>query len=122
MTTPYLIPNRRLWRALTSAAERGVQVQILMPARSDHRALDLIGRRFAHALVRRGVEVRGYEKGMLHAKVALVDGAWSSVSSFNFDIFSGNLNPESGVLSTSPALHAALSEQWDIDWASARRV
>ena len=122
LTTPYLVPNRRLWRALTCAAERGVRVQILMPARSDHRALDLIGRRFAHALVRRGVDVRGYEKGMLHAKVALVDGAWSSVSSSNLDVFSTNLNLESGVFSTSPALHAALSEQWEIDWADARRL
>ena len=122
LTTPYLIPNRRLWYALTSAANRGVQVQILMPARSDHRPLDLIGHRFAHALQCRGVDIRGYAKGMLHAKVALVDDGWSSVSSFNLDLFSGNLNLESGVLSTSPALHAALSEQWGIDWDSARRI
>ena len=60
-----------------------------MPARS---ALDLIGRRFAHALVHCGADIRGYERGMLHAKVALVDGAWSAVSSFNLDAFSGNLN------------------------------
>ena len=117
LTTPYLVPNRRLWRALISAAERGAKVRILMPARSDHRFLDVIGQRFAHALVRRGVEVRGYTPGMLHAKVALVDGTWSSVSSFNLDLFSGKLNLESGVFSTSPALHEALSEQWDADWA-----
>lgn len=60
-------------------------------------------------------------RGMLHANVALVDGTWSSVSSFNLDLFSGNLNLESGVFSTSPALHTALSEQWDDDWASAQR-
>lgn len=122
LTTPYLIPNRRLWRALVSAANRGVQVQILMPARSDHRFLDRIGRRFAHALVQRGVEVRGYLPGMLHAKVALVDGAWSSVSSFNLDVFSGSLNLESGVLSTSRALHDELIEQWDADWARSERL
>ena len=117
LTTPYLAPNRRLWRALLSAVERGAKVRILMPARSDHRFLDAIGQRYAHALVRRGVEVRCYTRGMLHAKVALVDGAWSSVSSFNLDLFSGNLNLESGVFSTSPALHEELSAQWDIDWA-----
>ena len=117
LTTPYLIPNRRLWRAICSAVERGAKVRILMPARSDHRALDRVGQRFAHALVRRGVEVRGYTPAMIHAKVALVDGAWSSVSSFNLDVFSGNLNLESGIFSTSPALHEALSDQWETDWA-----
>ena len=88
-----------------------------MPERSDHRFLDVIGQRYAHAMVRRGVEVRGYTGGMFHAKVALVDDGWSSVSSFNLDLFSGNLNLESGVFSTSPALHAALNEQWDADWS-----
>lgn len=118
LTTPYLAPNRRFWRALVSAVKDGAKVRILMPARSDHRILDVIGQRYAHALVRRGVEVRGYTPGMLHAKVALVDGAWSSVISFNLDLFSGNMNLESGVFSTSPALHEALSEQWDSDWAA----
>ena len=118
LTTPYLIPNRRLWQALISGVQGGARVRILMPARSDHRFLDMVGQRYARALVRRGVEVRGYPRGMLHAKIALVDGAWSSVSSFNLDFFSGNLNLESGVFSTSPALHAALCGQWDEDWAA----
>jgi cardiolipin synthase len=122
LTTPYLVPDRRLWRAMISAARRGVGVRILMPARSDHRALDVIGHRFAHALGRRGVEVRGYARGMLHAKVALVDGGWSAVSSFNLDLFSARLNLESGVLSTSPALHAALAARMDADWASSQGI
>ena len=56
------------------------------------------------------------------AKVALVDDAWSSVSSFNLDLFSGKVNLESGVVSSSPALRAALSAQWDDDWAHSRRL
>lgn len=110
LTTPYLIPNRRFWRAMIAAVERGTNVRILMPAKSDHRFLDAIGQRYARALVRRGVEVHGYTPGMLHAKVALVDGAWSSVSSFNLDLFSGNLNLESGVFSTSPSLYGGLCQ------------
>ncbi|WP_299819039.1 phospholipase D-like domain-containing protein [uncultured Jannaschia sp.] len=118
LTTPYLVPNRKLWQALISGVENGAKVRILMPARSDHRPVDMIGRRFAHALIRRGVEVRQYTAGMIHAKLALVDGAWSSVSSFNLDVLSADLNFESGVFSTSPALYAALREQWDEDWAT----
>ena len=36
---------------------------------------------------------------MPHAKVALVDGGWWSVSSFNLDLFGGTLNLKSGVTS-----------------------
>ena len=117
LTTPYLIPDRGLWRALVGAAERGVQVLLLMPARSDHRTLDVVGRLFARALSRRGVDVRRYMPGMIHAKIALVDGRWSSVSSFNLDMFSANLNLESGVHSTSPCLHEALADQMEADLA-----
>ncbi|WP_366657657.1 phosphatidylserine/phosphatidylglycerophosphate/cardiolipin synthase family protein [Fodinicurvata sp. EGI_FJ10296] len=122
LTTPYLFPDRRLWRALTGAARRGVKVSILMPARSDHRVVDTIGHRFAHALQRRGVEVRGYTAGMLHAKVALIDGHWSSVSSFNLDLLSCRLNLESGVFSTSPQLYQALAARMDEDLASSQRL
>ena len=122
LTTPYLVPERRLWLALTRAAGRGTTVRILMPARSDHPFLDKIGRRFAHALARRGVEMRFYTRGMLHAKVALVDGNWSSVSSFNLDLLSARLNLESGVFSTSHALHDALDAQMTVDLAHSKRL
>ncbi|TFL16253.1 phospholipase D-like domain-containing protein [Jannaschia formosa] len=121
LTTPYLVPNRRLWRALVAAVERGAKVRLLMPARSDHPALDVIGRGFVRSLLRRGVDVRGYTPGMLHAKVALVDGGWSSVSSFNLDLLSANLNLESGVFSTSQSLYGALAEQMDADLARSER-
>ena len=117
LTTPYLVPDRSLWRAFLTAAERGVAVRLLIPKKSDYRILDLIGHRFAHALRRRGVEVRAYAPGMVHAKVALVDGNWSCVSSFNLDVFSAKLNLESGVISTSDALYHALSAQMDVDLA-----
>ncbi len=116
LTTPYLVPNRRLWRAMISAVENGAEVRILMPARSDHRLIDVLGQGFALALARRGVRIHEYTGGMIHAKLAQVDEAWSSVSSFNLDILSGSVNFESGVFSTSPALHAALRAQWDEDW------
>lgn len=122
LTTPYLLPDRGLWRAMTAAAGRGVKVRVLMPARSDHRSLDVIGRRFAHGLSRRGVEVRLYTPGMLHAKIALIDGGWSSVSSFNLDLFSARLNLESGVVSTSSALYEALAAQMEEDMARSERL
>lgn len=127
LTTPYLIPDRSLWRAMILAVERGAKVRVLMPARSDHQIVDVVGHRFAHALVRRSVELRGYTRGMLHAKVAMVDGRWSSVSSFNLDLFSSNVNLFSsnvnlriGVLTSSLELHDALAAQMETDWTYSR--
>ncbi len=89
-----------------------------MPARSDHPVLDVIGRRFANALARRAVHIHRYEPSMIHCKIALVDGAWASVSSFNLDISSFRMNLESGVVGTDPAYCAAVAEQLERDIAA----
>ena len=117
LTTPYLIPDNRFRRAINNAAGRGVAVRIVMPARSDHPSLDLIGARFAHAFARRGIEIHRYEPSMIHCKIALVDGAWASVSSFNLDISSFRMNLEAGVVGTDPAYCAAVGEQLERDIA-----
>lgn len=52
---------------------------------------------------------------------ALVDGSWSSVSSFNPDLFSAWRNLESGVFSTSSSLYENLAEPMDRDLACSER-
>ena len=118
LTTPYLIPDGRFRRAINRAAGRGVRVHILMPARSDHPSLDVVGRRFANAFKRKGIEIHLYEPSMIHCKIALVDGAWASVSSFNLDISSFRMNLESGVVGTDTAYCAAVAEQLERDVAA----
>ena len=122
LTTPYLVPDIKFIRAIARLAKRGVRVRIIMPARSDHPSLDLIGRRFAHALARRGAEIHLYEPSMIHCKLALIDGDWASVTSFNLDILSFWLNLESGVIGTDPAFCEAIAERLDRDMAASRRL
>ena len=118
LTTPYLVPDNSFRRAINRAAGRGVAIRIVMPARSDHPSVDVLGRRFAHALARRGARIHLYEPSMIHCKLALVDGAWASVSSFNLDLFSFWMNLESGVVGTDPVYCAAIAEQLDRDIAA----
>ena len=54
-----------------------------------------------------GVEVHAYGPTMLHAKIVLVDGTWSLVRSFNFDLFSLKLNLENGC--SAPASRLAFA-------------
>lgn len=121
LTTPYFIPDPRIWRELGKALARGVKVRLLMPATSDHPSVDVASRWFARRLSAKGGEVYAYEPSMIHAKIALVDDVWASVSSFNIDILSIRMNVENGLVSHVPAFHDALRLQFGRDMANSRR-
>jgi cardiolipin synthase len=81
----YFLPNRRVVRSLTSAARRGVRVVLLLAGQSDvpfaHAATMRLYRKFLEA----GVEVYEWNRSVLHAKAAAVDGRIFLVGSFNLD-------------------------------------
>lgn len=84
----YFLPGRLFRRALVHAARRGVRVVLLLQGKVEYRlqhyaTLALYGR-----LLRAGVEIHEYHASYLHAKVAVVDGEWATVGSFNIDPFS----------------------------------
>lgn len=85
VTTAYLVPPRRLVRALTQAAERGVQVELLVPGLSDSWASLHAGRSHYSRLLRAGVRIHERRDRLLHAKACVVDGVWCSIGSSNFD-------------------------------------
>lgn len=93
IATPYFIPTEALGVALESAAERGVDVRILVPERSNHRIADLARGAWLRQLEEAGARVRLFTPGMLHAKAGLIDDtAWTG--SANFDVRSILLNFE----------------------------
>jgi cardiolipin synthase A/B len=85
LTNAYFVPDPQLMKALLDAAGRGVDVRIILPARSDSSAAYFSGRSHYTELLEGGVKI--YERGgaLLHAKTALVDGVWSCVGSSNLD-------------------------------------
>jgi phosphatidylserine/phosphatidylglycerophosphate/cardiolipin synthase-like enzyme len=85
IANPYFIPDRAITRALTRAARHGVEVRVLVPARSDVRLCDLAARAVFGRLLRAGVRIAEWRLGMMHAKAAAVDGAWATVGSYNLD-------------------------------------
>ena len=94
LATGYFVPTTLEWRLLVQAARRGVAVDLMLPGYSDvpsavHAARDLYGR-----LLRAGVRIHEVHRGMLHAKVATVDGAWTAIGSSNFDRRSAYFNNE----------------------------
>lgn len=91
--TPYFVPDDSLLTALCLAAQRGVQVELVVPARSNHQLADIARARALRDLVAAGAVVR-LAPGMVHAKAVVVDDAIALCGSLNLDARSLFLNFE----------------------------
>ena len=85
LTHAYLIPDDDLIFALVEAADRGVDVRIIVPAESNHIVADWISRGFYATFLRRGVRLFLYQDAMVHAKTGTADGRWSMIGTANLD-------------------------------------
>src|SRR5256885_3717071 len=86
IATPYFVPDEALTRALAIAARPGVHVRLLVPARSNHLSADLAGASSLRQVAQAGVRVARFRKGMMHAKLIIVDESLGIVGSANFDM------------------------------------
>ncbi len=84
----YFLPGYRFRHALKAAAQKGVEVVILLQGRSDHPLLHYATQALYGALLKDGIRVFEYTRSFLHAKVAVVDERWATVGSSNIDPFS----------------------------------
>ena len=115
VTTPYFVPDRRTQRALVAAARRGVDVRLLVPAKSDV-ALARWAARAAYApLLEGGVKIYEYLPRVLHAKTVVIDGYWSLIGTANVDYRSFFLNYELVLFSPRLDLCRNLESQFHAD-------
>lgn len=91
--TPYFVPDDGLLDAWCLACRRGVQVSLLVPARSNHRLADIARERALRQLAAAGAQV-WLSPAMLHAKAVLIDDDLALVGSVNLDARSLFLNYE----------------------------
>ena len=85
LTNAYFIPDRVILSALIAAAQRGVDVRVIVPWQSNHVTADWLARGFFETCLRNGVRIFGYKDSMIHAKTATIDGMWSTVGTANLD-------------------------------------
>ena len=93
LSTPYFVPDASLLTALCLAARRGVQVDLLLPARSNHRLSDVARRRALRALALAGARI-WLTADMQHGKCAVIDATLALAGSANLDSRSLFLNYE----------------------------
>jgi cardiolipin synthase A/B len=115
MTTAYFLPDQDFVDALAQAAARGVDVRLLIPAKSNHVVADWISRGYFSQLLRSGVRILRYRDAMMHAKTATIDGRWSTVGTANVDRLSLQGNFEINVEIIDPRLASALEDVFRLD-------
>jgi cardiolipin synthase A/B len=85
ITNAYFAPDPQLLAALVAAAARGVEVMLILPARTDSWLVFHAGRSHYARLLQAGVKIYERRGVVLHSKTALVDGVWATVGSTNLD-------------------------------------
>ena len=96
--TPYLILDERMRKSLEFAAQRGIEVCILLPHIPDKKIVFMIARSYYPELIKAGIKVYEYTPGFLHSKMFVSDDCVSTVGSVNLDFRSLFLHFENGVL------------------------
>ena len=85
LTNAYFVPDPQLVKSLTDAARRGVDVELILPSRSDSWTVLYAGRSHYTRLLRAGVKIYERRSAVMHSKTATIDGVWSTVGSTNLD-------------------------------------
>ena len=85
LTNAYFVPDPKLVQVLIEAAQRGVDVRLILPSQSDSWIVFNAGRSHYTELLKGGVRLFERRGSVLHAKTGCIDGVWSTVGSTNLD-------------------------------------
>ena len=122
IASPYFVPDAGILDALRLAAYNGLDVRLLGQNRPDKWIPQLAARYYWADVMRAGVQVYVYTKGMMHAKVMLIDNEIASVGTANLDNRSMFLNFEVNCLLYSPEAVHTLEEQFLVDFKNALKL
>lgn len=114
LTSPYFVPDDSLLYAVTTAAQRGVEVELFVSATEDQFMVAHAQHSYYEALLRAGVRIWRYpEPFVLHAKHFSVDDTVAVIGSSNMDMRSFALNYEVVMMMTGAEVVARLREVQD---------
>jgi len=85
ITTPYLILDEALTKAIMDAAKRSVDIRIITPGIPDKRLVYGVTRSQYYNLIKAGVSIYEYTPGFVHAKNVVSDDKIATIGSINFD-------------------------------------
>ena len=122
LTNAYFVPDPQLLTALTDAAQRGVDVKIILPSNTDFWLVFHAGRSFYTKLLEGGVKIYERRGALLHSKTALVDGVWSTIGSTNLDWRSFLHNEEVNAVILGQEFGGQMQVMFDKDLAASKLI
>ncbi|MFA5824184.1 MAG: cardiolipin synthase [Thermodesulfovibrionales bacterium] len=122
ITNSYFIPDDQIAKALTDAAERGVDVKIILPGITDSKLALYAQRYYYSGLLKSGVKIYERSTYLLHAKTAVVDKVWSTVGSTNMDFLSLLNNDEVNAVILSHEFAVEMEKMFVMDLADSRQI
>lgn len=122
LTNAYFVPDPQLLAALKGAAQRGVDVKLILPSYTDFWLVLNAGRSYYGELLEAGVKIFERRGRLLHAKTALIDGVWSTVGSTNLDWRSFLHNDEVNAVILGPEFGAQMQAMFESDLASSNAI
>ncbi|WP_413284661.1 cardiolipin synthase [Vibrio sp. MA40-2] len=102
ITTPYFVPSDELFEELRMTAQRGVNVELIIPKNNDSLMVKWASRAYYDELLDAGVKIYEFDGGLLHTKSVVVDDLYCLVGTVNIDMRSLWLNFELTLAVDSP--------------------
>jgi len=116
--TPYFVPDRELVASMNAAAMRGVNVEIVLPEKSNIPFVSWATDAMLWQVLEHGVQVYRQPAPFAHSKLFVVDDCYAIVGSGNFDARSLRLNFEFNLEIYGEEFVSVLSQH--VDQAKAR--
>ena len=122
LTNAYFVPDAQLLAALKEAVQRGADVRLLLPGKTDSALVYYASRSYYDELLSAGVKIYERQVALLHAKTALIDGVWSTVGSTNLDWRSFLNNQEIDAVMLGQDFGAQMQAMFEKDLESSRLI
>ncbi len=118
--TPYLLLGDGMRDAFVRAAQRGVDVRIVMPGIPDKKIVYRMSRSYYRELLEAGVKIYEYTPGFVHAKACLADDCIGSIGTVNLDYRSLYLHYECNALFYRASILGDLKKDFEASMKASR--
>lgn len=122
ISTPYFLPNEPILTALKVAALGGIDVRIMLPARSDSKMVHWASRSYFTELLEAKVKIYLYNAGFNHSKIMTIDESFCSVGTANMDVRSFEDNFEVTAMIYDKEITSTLESQFIDDLRNCTRL
>jgi cardiolipin synthase len=122
IVTPYFVPDPAIIMLLKLAALGGIETAVVVPGTSNHPWVKLASRYRYPELLKVGVRIYERESPFSHSKLLLIDDAWASVGSANWDMRTFHLQFDTNVGVVSPDFAAQVRAAIDAEVAASTEI